>query len=376
MEKRLWTLLILGFVFVHGAIMQVRGPILPLLESTFQVSTGVLGLVGPAATVGVVSAVLIGGLSAGRVDMHRLLLVALALTGISSIAVSLAPSIVFLLLFLTFQGLGTGLFRALDRPILGHMYSSSRGRMFSYYTAVWAMGAATAPLLITSSVQYMSWRGIYLLFVVPIALCGIVLLRLPEPPHIATEKAITREELRKLLGQPPVVVTISLVVLSGSIEGALFTWFPYFAGTFVSSATANTMLTYFFLAYIPGRLLSGTILEYVDNLRFVLLLALCSLPALYFTVIHTSHLTYGIIASGLFVSGMFPSLLAYGVNHAPEYSGPLNSVATGASLAGVTISPAIVGLLAAEFGIHAAMVFPLVFAGLLAIGVISIRLLD
>lgn len=367
-ETRRWTILILGFVFVHGAIMQIRGPILPLLESTYHVSTGVLGLVGPAATSGVIGALLVGGLRAGSVNMRWVLIAATTVAGLATVAISMAPTIVVLLVFLTVQGLGTGLFRAYDRPILGHMYPESRGRMFSYYTAVWAVGAATAPVLTTFVVQYVSWRGLYLLFVVPLALATAVLYYLSEPPRVETEESLTRTELRQLLRRPPVVITICLVVLTGSIEGAIFTWFPYFAGTIVSTAHANTLLTYFFLAYIPGRLLVGTLLEFVDTLRFVLLLALCALPALYFTVIDTSHITIGIVATGVFVSGMFPALLAYGVNQAPEYSGPLNSVATGASLGGVTLAPAVLGLLAARYGIQPAMILPLLVAGLLVLG--------
>lgn len=307
-QKRLWTLVIFGFVFIHGTIMQVRGPILPLLKSTFDISHGILGLVGPAATAGVVFALLAGGLRAGSVNMHRFLVVATGLAAIASIAVAFSPSVGSLLLFLGFQGIGLGLFRAFDRPILGHMYSDSRGRMFSYYTAVWAVGAASVPILTTLVVQRVSWRGLYVIFVFPLICCAIALSCLADPPHTGTEQTLTRNELGHLLRRSSVLATIVLVVLSGSLEGVIFTWFPYFARTIVSPATANTLLTYFFIAYIPGRLLAGTILEYVDNLHFVFFLAACTVPALYFTVVDPSHLTIGIVVTGLFVSGLFPLL--------------------------------------------------------------------
>lgn len=239
-QKRLWTGVILGFVFVQGVLMQVRGPILPLIEATFDVTPGVLGLVGPAATTGVVVALLMGGLRAGAVDMRHLLVAATGLAALATVAVTVSPTISVLLVVLCIQGLGTGLFRAFDRPILGHMYAENRGQVFSYYTAVWAIGAASAPVLTTVVVRHVSWRGLYVLFVPPLALCSLVVYHLADPPHVETEQALTRADLGHLLRQPPVVATVCLVVLSGGLEGMIYTWFPYFARTMVPVATANT----------------------------------------------------------------------------------------------------------------------------------------
>lgn len=367
-QRYIWAGLICGFVFIHGAIMQVRGPLLPLIQSNFSVSESILGLVGPTATAGTLVALLVGGLRAGSVDMKRLMAVATAAAAVVTAGLAYAPTIGIMLALFGLQGLSFGLFRAFDRPILGHMFPESRSRVFSYYAAVWAVGAATGPLLTNIVISHAAWQSIFLLFVP--ALLGFMILcfRLDEPPGLSVEQSLHRAELSQLLRHPGVLSIALLVMLSGGVEGVIYAWYPYFSQRFTSVETANTLLSLYLIAYIPGRVVVGTLIEYVENLRFVLVLSVLALPALYLAIQRPELAYVGIPMSGLLISGFFPALLAHGVDQAPEFSGPINSATTAASMGGVTISPIIVGVLASLYGIATAILTIFVLTGLLALG--------
>jgi len=366
--RLVWACLICGVVFLHGAVMQIRGPLLPLIQATFSVSESVLGLVGPTATAGTLVAILVGGLRAGSVDMKWFMAVALAAAAIVTAGLAYAPTIGIMLALFGLQGLSFGLFRAFDRPILGHMFPESRSRVFSYYAAVWAVGAATGPLLTNIVISRAPWQSIFLLFVPGLLGFMVLSIRLDEPPGLSVEQPLHRAELSQLLRQPGVLSIVLLVILSGGVEGIIYAWYPYFSQRFASIETGNTLLSLYLIAYIPGRILVGTLIEYVENLRFVLVLSLLALPALYLAILRPELAFVGIPASGLLISGVFPALLAHGVDQAPEYSGPINSAATAASMAGVTVSPIVVGVLASLYGIATAMLTIFLVAGLLALG--------
>jgi fucose permease len=155
----------------------------------------------------------------------------------------------------------------------------------------------------------------------------------------------------------------------------VFTWLPYYAGTFFERDLANATLSVYLLAYVPGRV-GYTAL--VDRLSYLTLLAgigTLSVLALAVALVGTTGIgvLVGTFAAGLLVSGFFPVLSAYGVDAAPDYSGPVNALTTGATYVGLAVVPVVMGVIAERASIERAMWVPVGLAVALAVLLLALR---
>jgi MFS family permease len=376
MNQRLgWTLAVFLFAIGDALALQVRGALIPSLRAEFGVSEALLGLVAPAGTVGFLLAVLLVGMSAGRVNVRRLVLGALAVATVAFIAMGLAPIYPLFLGFLFVQGTADGVVRGLDRPILSHLYPEQRGRLFNVYALVWALGAASAPLFVNAVLAVGEWRWVFYLLALVFLPAAALVVHVGPPATQGNERTLTRDECGKLLRDPPISGVALALILSGSIEGTLFTWLPYFATQFVSEPNANLILSGFLVTYIPARAVYSVIVQRVDSLLLVAVLSLLTAPSLYvaFTTSSTLVMVGAVLLVGAFVSGIYPTLSAYAVDTNPSYSGPVNAIATGASYLGLSIAPAVIGVIATWYDIGTALSLLTVVVGVLAVIVATLR---
>ncbi|XVH30523.1 MFS transporter [Haloferacaceae archaeon DSL9] len=375
-RNRSWAVVIFLFIVGDALALQTRGALLASFEAEFGVSESLLGLVAPAGTVGFVLAVLAVGLLAGRLDARRTMLLGVAGTVGTLLLLAGAPGYWLLLLALLGQGGMGGIFRGIDRPVLSHLYPARRGRIFALYSLAWAVGAVAGPLLVSGVLRIADWRATYLLLAVWFLPIAVLALRLDVPEDASAERALSVADFRALLRRPAILGTIAAMALTGGIEGAIFTWLPYYAGTFFDRTLANATLSVYLLAYIPGRLAYTWLIDRVSYLALVGGVSLCAVPML--AVALGGATGYAMLAAtfaaGVLVSGLFPVLSAYGVDSEPAYSGPISALATGATYLGLAIVPTGMGVVAETRGIETAMLTPIALAAALVVVVALTRL--
>ena len=359
-RRYVWTAAIFLFVAFEAVTMQMRGPLLTSFQATFGVQGSLLGFVTPAATVGFTLSLLAVGFKTGTLNVKRFLLLATIGTAVTTVLVSYASSFPLLLLFLCLQGGAAGVFRALDRPVLSHLYPVGRGRIFSLYTLLWAVGATTAPLYVNHMIATEDWRLAYLVaggvFLFPL----LLLVKLPTPTELGNEQRLSPDAFRDLLANPAVQVMGIGLVLSGGIEGALFTWLPFYAEQFFTTQRANRLLSLYFVAYIPGRIAISYLISRYDHLKLLCVLVTAAIPTFLVFVAYTNRLfvaSVGVL--GVLVAGFFPILLAIGVEAAPQHSGPVNAIATVANFVGITVVPLVIGILVGVRSIDLGILLPL-----------------
>ncbi|MFB6140909.1 MAG: sugar MFS transporter [Halosimplex sp.] len=371
-ERLLWTAAVFAFVTTDAVGFQLRGALLPSIEESFRVSQALLGLVATAGTLGFVVSVLVVGLVAGRIDIYRALLGSAAVVAVGAALTGLAPVFSIFLAALFLRGVATGPFRALDRAVLGHLYPDGRGRIFNRYALVWAAGAAAGPLVVTAALAAGNWRFAYGVVAVGFVLSVGLLARLDLPDSVATERELTLAELRRVLREPAVAGMAGVLVFNGGVEGTLFTWLPYFAARQLPPAQANLVLSVFLAAYVPARFTYSHLTDRTGRtLDLVLVTATLSLPVLLATIYLANGrwLFVAVFALGLVISATFPTLSAFGMNAAPEYSGPVNAISTAAGYVGIALVPPLIGALASRVGLRAALgVLPVLLVGMLVIG--------
>ena len=361
--------MVFAAVAVGGAALQARGALVPSFRTGFGVSEGQLGLLTPAGTIGFVGPVVLVGVLAGRLDIKLVATLGLALSGLLLLAIGTAPTFAVLLALVAVRSAALGLFRALDRPILSHLYPEERGRAFTRETMAWAVGATLGPFVVTAALAYADWRWTYFLLGAAYLPLAVAAWRLELPADIANERSFAVDDLWALLGEPVLLAMGLALVLVGGIESTFFTWYPYYASGFFPRSTANLALSVYLAAYVPGRLGFSLIADRISP-PDILLAASAVLLGLLAVLFGTGGFArvpfFGLtFLAGLFVSGFFPLLLTWGVGAAPDFTGPINAFALVAARTGFFLVPAAVGLLAEATSIGAAMLVQVGLAGTL-----------
>lgn len=378
-SRWLWTAVIMLFVALEGLGLQMRGPLLPILEAEWGISKTLQGLVGPAGTLGFALTILAIGAIAGRIETRRYFLGGVLVVVVGVLGMALAPFFVAYLGFLVVRGLGTGIVRGLDRPMLGHLFPGARGRVFNLYDMAWAVGAAAGPALLSVAVARGDWRFAYFGLAVAFGVVAVAVWRL-ESPAVGGEAALDFGAARSLLRTPAVAATTIALVFHTGLEGAMFIWLPTFGGEIsgFDSETANLLLSAFVVAYVPGRLCYTFIAERVGYGPLVVTLELLIVPTFVWTFFLAEGLATfaGVAVLGMLVSGIFPTLLAFGTQAAPEYSAPINGIATATASVSIALVPVVMGALADVYSIRSAMWVPLALTLLVAPTVVIARRID
>lgn len=359
-NKNLLLLSIFLLTSWGAAAAQARGALLKPIQDAFLVSKSFLGLVAPAIMFGFMATVLSVGMIIGRINIKRFLVIGAFLSFLSMCLLGLSP-IFFLLLGSYFlSGISGGLTTALAPPILSHMYSRRRGWIFNRYEMIWVVGATAGPLLVNLILaMFGSWRLAYFFlslgFIPPL----LLLLKIRVTSSMKREKALSLEGL-KSVGRHPAVFGMALgTVVSGGIEGSLFTWLAYYMATVQSfpENVANLIFSAFIMAYIPGRFIHGRLSEkrWYPELIFFNSAAAVFLLFLAFVVTSGAAMIACVLGLGFLISGIFPALLSIGTNARPEYSGPINGIARSCAALGISLFSALIGIIADLSGLQSAM---------------------
>jgi len=353
------TFVVFGFVAVSGALIQIRGALMSSFQDSFLVSESQLGLLTPVSTIGFTAAIILFGLFAGRLDARRAMSVGIALTGLALFALGFAPFFLLLLLVEGFRNFATGIFRALDRPVLSHLYTDSRGRILSLVGMVWALGAAAGPVFATvvMSVFGHSWQVVYFLLALVCVPLAILLVRQDFSGFEGSERSFAVNDLRRVARKPRIhTMTVSLVLVGG-IESGFFTWLPYYISQSYAQSTANLSLSVYLISYIPGRFGFSYLTSRYRNLNLLVASTLILPIVLWLTlrVFEGTALLVSIFAVGLLMSGLFPTLITIGMDAVPSFSGPVNAMGNFSARIGFFIVPALIGVLAQVYTIQAAM---------------------
>jgi MFS family permease len=359
-SRRDWTAVIFVAMALGGAVLQLRGAVLPTLQRTFGTPEWQLGLVAPAGMVGYVAAVLLTGFGAGHLAPRRLIAGGLLGGGLAVVLMGLSPAFAVFALAVAVQGALNGVLRGLNRPLLSHLYPDARGRAYSLYDMAWAIGAMAGPLVLLVAAAVGDWRWAFFAVAAGWLALGAAVIRLSDPGVARAEEGITVAEIRPLLRRPPILVTGVGLVVGVGVEASLFTWLPIYAtealpptatvrvaGATVTVGLAEATLSIMLAGYVPGRFVYGSLAERVgyDRLMTAITVAVVPAYAVTFRVLDGLAILAGIFVVGVLLSGVYPLFLAYATDALPDHSGPITAVgATTAALA-FGVVPALVGAL-------------------------------
>ena len=166
------TILASSLAFLNGSVVNIG---LPSVGATFKASPGDLQWVINAYLLPLSALLLLGGAAGDRFGRVRLLIIGTAIFGGASIACALAPSLPWLLVGRSLQGVGAALLMPNSLAILGAAFSGeARGRAIGIWASMGAVMGAVGPVLGGWLIDTVGWRSIFLTNL-PLATGAIVL---------------------------------------------------------------------------------------------------------------------------------------------------------------------------------------------------------
>jgi fucose permease len=191
------------------------------------------------------------------------------------------------------------------------------------------------------------------------------------PPGDSDEEPLEISAVGTLVRTPEIAATILALVFHTGLEGAMFIWLPTFGlqAAGFPQGTANLLLSAYTIAYIPGRLFYTFVSERFGYGRLILLIEVLIVPVFVWTFFFADGVVAvfaGAAMLGVLISGIFPTITAFGTEAAPEYSAPINALATGTASISIAAVPLAMGVATDLYSIRTAMWIPLVLTAAVA----------
>ena len=319
MSRRLYGGL-LGMVFVVNFGRVAFAPLVEPLQAAFDV--------GPAAVGAVVSLVWFGtalprlplSYILTRVSRRRIVVVSgLLLTGAAVLTAS-APDIRTLQIGVFAVGVASGTYFVSAVPLIGELYPDRVGRRIGIHGTASQFAAVAAPTVVVSAVAVTTWRMVFWLLAAAALLTTIAFAvglrrtdQVQEPPPA--------RNFRGVLGNWRVVLTGMLFIsAAGFVWQGLFNFYvSIMLARGLGAGTANALLTVAFAAGIPAFWISGTLVDRLPTIPYILgLVGLFTVGVLGVTVLCGAVALGAVsVVLGYTIHGLFPALDTYVLSALP-----------------------------------------------------------
>ncbi len=362
MYRRLSLLGLTGYLFIGTAAVLVPS-VMPSITDEFAaagLSLAAIGVIFPARSAGGILGNLLAGIGSDVIGRSRLVwLSALLLAGALALVAVTRLWLLFLLGFVLVSAAQGSLATGIN-ALIADANRGARGRALNTLHGVYGAGAAVSPLIIGYVIERgVDWRwalgGTGLIWLV----YGIAAYLIYGTVRADTQAEGAQRLDWGMLRQGPFLALFLIAFAYNGVAYSLLGWIAVFmqeaAGfsAFFSVATISV----FYVALTIGRFMCAV---YAERLGYgVILLALAlGITVTYPLVvlgIHSLLAVAGVFLTGLSLSGLFPTSLAYGARRYPEQTGTVTGTLNVALTLGGMIPPLWTGVLAELWGLQAAL---------------------
>ena len=295
---------------------------------------------------------------------------AVFLSGLAIILVSINEMMIFAGVFLVGAGFGTT--EGSITTILTDAAPDESNRIINVSQIFFGLGAAAGPFMAMALIALThEWKIFYGISILLVAVLAVCFLRYPDYSHTATEKISGSISIILLKKRAFIMLFVSLIMYVGIEEGVAFWITSYVKEWSALAYYPSLILTIFWGSVMIGRCLvsrfSQRLLELIAGSAALIIVFLTII------VLTGNHLIIlvSFLGLGLSISGMWPMLIATTRIHYPEYAGTaIGLMMSGGAIGGVAVPP-IMGFI----GSKANMKFALAFCILPAVVIIVVLLI-
>jgi fucose permease len=341
----------LGFVSL-GLPEGLLGVAWPSIRESFGLGLDALGALLATFATGYFVASALSGRTLRRFGIGSVLSASCAITGVSLLGYSAAPTWPTMVALGAVLGAGAG---TIDAGLNTYAAVQHGPRVLNWMHAAFGLGAAVGPLVMTAILQAgLPWTLGYVL-VAAAQLClslGYALLRDQFAKPATSDAASPTPPIRSFLGNPLVWISVALFFVYVGLEATAGQWsFTLLTQSREVPATlAGLLISGYWASLTIGRLLFGIVVSHVSPTN---LLRACMLVAILASAVLWQGGSYALLVLGLVFAPIFPVLIAetpgrLGLGQTPDAIG----LQVAAAVVGGAAIPALVGFLAARIGLE------------------------
>ena len=361
-NRRLTQLGLGGYLFIGTAAVLLPS-MMPSITDEFTaagLTVAAIGLIFPARAAGGIVGNLLSGLGSDMLGRQRLvwlsaLLLAASLT-LTAIATPWGLFIAGFALVSAAQGaLSTGI-----NAMVADANRQSRARMLNILHGVYGAGAALSPLIIGLLVDGgLAWRwalaGAGLIWLV----YGIVAARFDQAGLPGVQAAKARQSDFSMLGKLPFLALFLIAFIYNGVAWSLLGWLALFMQQSAGLSTFFSVISIsvFYVALTIGRFICAAFAERIGYARTLLVLAICVTLTYPLVVLdfNSTLAVAGVFLTGLGLSGLFPTAMAYGSRLYPDQTGTVSGTLNVAMTFGAMAPPFWTGIVAGMWNFQAAL---------------------
>ncbi|MEM7535853.1 MAG: MFS transporter [Chloroflexota bacterium] len=387
MHNRQTYLGFIGYIFI-GTVAVLIPAIMPFITEEYSatLSLAAIGLIFPARSAGGIVGNLLAGVGSDVIGRQRMVWVsALLAAGALGLAAVARPWSLFLLGFMLISaaqgGLGTGL-----NAMIADANRHARARALNILHGIYGVGAAISPLIIGYLIQQgLPWRW-------ALGYTGVIWLVYAGISALLTQTSQAREmretdednpkekpgasmvSYLELMRQGPPLALFFIAFAYNGVAYSLLGWVAIFmqesAG--LSTFLSISMISVFYFALTAGRFICAAITETFGYARILLMLAIGitgTYPLVVLDINPTINpiiMVTGVFLTGLSLSGLFPTTLAYAARLYPEQTGTVTGFLNVSMTLGAMLPPLWTGIVADlwhfqfALGLNYVIVLPLI----------------
>lgn len=367
---------LIGYLFIGTAVILMPS-VMPSITKEFTgagMTLAAIGVIFPAREMGSLLGNFLSGLGSDLVGRRRLvwiaaLLLAGALSGAAML--NLWPLFVaaFVLVSAAQASLSTGI-----NAMIADANRESRARALNTLHGVYGVGAAISPLVIGFFLERgLQWRWALIGISVIWLVYGLVVWLSYRSATPEVKNGQARKLDLSMLRQGPFFALFVIAFTYNGVAWSLLGWIAVFMQQAAGFSTllSVSMISVFYVALTIGRFLCAAYAEKVGYATILLVLAVGITLTYPLVVLGTPLLVaVGVFLTGLSLSGLFPTALAYGSRLYPEQTGTVTGTLSVAMTFGSMAPPLWTGIIADRWsfqtalGVNYLMVLPLIFIAL------------
>ena len=361
-NRRLTLFGLLGYIFIGTAAVLIPS-VMPSITEEFT-ATGLtmaaIGLIFPARAVGGIFGNLLAGVGSDLLGRQRLIWLSALLLAVSLALAGLArPWVLFIVGFVMVSAAQAALSTGIN-AMIADANREARAKMLNLLHGIYGLGAAVSPLVIGSLIDGgLHWRwalgGTGLIWLI----YGLLVRQLV-PPETATAQNDKSQKLDlRMLTERPFLALFLIAFIYNGVAYSLLGWVALFMQETVGFSTffSVAMISVFYVALTLGRFICAAYSERLGYATTLLILAVgitVTYPLVVLDV-NAGLAVAGVFLTGLSLSGLFPTAMAYGARLYPDQTGTVSGTLNVAMTFGAMLPPLWTGVIADWWSFQAAL---------------------
>jgi Sugar phosphate permease len=295
------------------------------------------------------------GFLADRKGLRWVVIIAPAVTAITSSLLGIMPNAILIALLLVLMGFSSAGMHSVGPVIAGRLSGKQLGKGMSYWMVAGELGRALGPLVVVTAIKFFGVGGTPWLLSAGLLVSVLLYFRLRRLPEKAHAPAARFEWKSALKSMAPFMTGIALITATAFfMVSGISTFLPtYLTENGLSLWLAGASLTLFQLAGVAGVMVVGPVSDRLGR-KPVLITAIILGPL--FTLLFLFGPTWlqvaGLILMGFSLLSINPVLMAWVQERFSEYRAFANGIYMAMNFifrSGVVV---IIGWMADRFGLH------------------------